>query len=386
MLKVFTYCNAKGHLGAYEIANVSESAGYYQGFLTDGGGIRTFRKDRVIEYHDSLDLAEAAIPADYVPPVTKKSISRATPKKTSVCFTGFKKDIKSELTLLAQTSNLTVVDNVSSKLAFLCCGFNAGPVKLHKARMAGTLILSEMQFRSMLDTGEIPEADTSFHYTAETAKDLSSETEESKPLAKTVRDSIEGDFVGLRSIPRRATLIALFADGFAAGWKFSIPESFREALDIKLTPTVYNESVFDSWTQGHAFSFARGTMIYSDSSAYSDWLGFINKPAAVALNIFSTSPAGFETRTQLYGEFTGNYIYSAMTQVELDQHRINVSRQSYDPGSVVFDVIHYKNGQASESQRVTLSQVEFVALLQHGFYWHLPESKNDKPSKVVLLS
>lgn len=41
MLKVFTYCDAKGRLGAFDIANFSESIEHYQGFLIDGGGIRT---------------------------------------------------------------------------------------------------------------------------------------------------------------------------------------------------------------------------------------------------------------------------------------------------------------------------------------------------------
>lgn len=162
MLKAFTYCDAKGRLGAFEIGNFSETETHYQGFLTDGGGIRTFRKDRVIEYHDSLELAESAIPADYAPPEIPAPKPRS--KQPTICFTGFKKDLKAELSALAESAELAVRDGVSSRLSFLCCGANAGPVKMEKARHAGSLILSEMQFREMIKTGEIPEFDDNFHY------------------------------------------------------------------------------------------------------------------------------------------------------------------------------------------------------------------------------
>lgn len=167
MLKIFTYCNAKGQLGAYEIAGVSESAEHYQGFLTDGGGIRTFRKDRVIEYFDSLAAALSGIPESYSPPVTTKPKKQSPP---TICFTGFKKDTKTKLTSLAEAAGLAVRTGVSGSLSYLCCGANAGPVKLDKARAAGALVLSEMQFIAMLDTGEIPELDSEFHYTLESTQ------------------------------------------------------------------------------------------------------------------------------------------------------------------------------------------------------------------------
>lgn len=46
---------------------------------------------------------------------------------------------------------------VTINLEFLCCGYNAGPKKIEKARHHGVIILNESQFKTMLQTGEIPE-------------------------------------------------------------------------------------------------------------------------------------------------------------------------------------------------------------------------------------
>ncbi|MDM8565857.1 hypothetical protein QUF74_09415 [Candidatus Halobeggiatoa sp. HSG11] len=38
---------------------------------------------------------------------------------------------------------------------------------------------------------------------------------------------------------RGYALIANFVNGFALGWKMAVPETFKEALDIKLTPRIF---------------------------------------------------------------------------------------------------------------------------------------------------
>jgi len=45
---------------------------------------------------------------------------------------------------------------VSQDLNFLVGGYNAGPAKLERARFQGVIILNEMQFQLLLETGEIP--------------------------------------------------------------------------------------------------------------------------------------------------------------------------------------------------------------------------------------
>ena len=72
-------------------------------------------------------------------------------------FTGFKKDDKEKLFALAESEGLFVRSKVTSNLNFLCCGYNAGPAKIEKARQQGVIALTEAQFVTMLKTGEIPE-------------------------------------------------------------------------------------------------------------------------------------------------------------------------------------------------------------------------------------
>jgi hypothetical protein len=55
-------------------------------------------------------------------------------KLTQVCFTGCSVKEKEELSQLANNANLEVVRSVTKKLAFLCCGENAGSAKPQSAR------------------------------------------------------------------------------------------------------------------------------------------------------------------------------------------------------------------------------------------------------------
>jgi hypothetical protein len=85
--------------------------------------------------------------------------TNAKPRKeklTQVCFTGFSVKEKEESSQLANNANLEVVGSVTKKLAFLCCGENAGPAKLQSARDKGCLVLNKTQFLLLLETGELP--------------------------------------------------------------------------------------------------------------------------------------------------------------------------------------------------------------------------------------
>ncbi|MDL4913461.1 MAG: BRCT domain-containing protein [Enterobacterales bacterium endosymbiont of Blomia tropicalis] len=67
----------------------------------------------------------------------------------TICFTGFDKKIKAELIRIAENGNFTVRTNVVSGLVFLCCGSNAGPSKINKAKEIGATLISEIEFRSL---------------------------------------------------------------------------------------------------------------------------------------------------------------------------------------------------------------------------------------------
>lgn len=75
-----------------------------------------------------------------------------------VCFTGFSKADKAELTELAETAGMKVASGVSASLDFLCCGDNAGWSKMKKANEIGVPLVRDEQIRLLVETGELPES------------------------------------------------------------------------------------------------------------------------------------------------------------------------------------------------------------------------------------
>lgn len=75
-----------------------------------------------------------------------------------VCFTGFAKADKAELTELAEVAGMKVVTSVSASLDFLCCGDNAGWSKMKKANELGVPLVRHEQIRLLVETGELPES------------------------------------------------------------------------------------------------------------------------------------------------------------------------------------------------------------------------------------
>ena len=87
---------------------------------------------------------------------SKKRIIGYHDEGLSVCFTGFDKVEKCQLINLAKDANMFVTNDVISSLFILCCGENAGPVKLQFAREHNVAIVNSEQFKKMLITGELP--------------------------------------------------------------------------------------------------------------------------------------------------------------------------------------------------------------------------------------
>lgn len=75
-----------------------------------------------------------------------------------VCFTGFTKADKAELTELAEAAGMKAVTGVSASLDFLCCGDNAGWSKMKKANEIGVPLVRDEQIRLLVETGELPES------------------------------------------------------------------------------------------------------------------------------------------------------------------------------------------------------------------------------------
>lgn len=160
-LKQFIYQDARGNVTAREVENTSESGEYLQGICSRANSLRTFRLDRILEYVNSSNIEERlAFHLEHCPPPRPKGIStkRNNAKgKPEICFTGFKSEDKKLLEELAEQSGMFIRTSVTASLDFLCCGYNAGPKKIEKARHQRVVALNESQFKELLETGEIPE-------------------------------------------------------------------------------------------------------------------------------------------------------------------------------------------------------------------------------------
>jgi len=153
----FIYQDARGNITAREISDVSETEAYLQGYCHLANDLRTFRKDRILEILAGGDDIESKV---------KQYISISPPPKAppkshhllDVCFTGFKREDKKRLKATAENAGILVRSSVTRSLNFLCCGYNAGPKKIEKARAQNVIALNEEQFIQLLETGEVPES------------------------------------------------------------------------------------------------------------------------------------------------------------------------------------------------------------------------------------
>ena len=77
---------------------------------------------------------------------------------------------------------------------------------------------------------------------------------------------------------REKRILELLRDpvnGGASGWSVYLPLSFNAALDLAITQRVVEKDgekrTISEWTQGSAFAFAQGDIIYDTVEAYSRW-------------------------------------------------------------------------------------------------------------------
>lgn len=163
----FIYQDSKGHITARVLLNISETDKYIQGICQNKKELRTFLKSRVLEYVSDEAVIENRLRhhQSLHPSPIGPSLSRRFKReinalgKPEVCFTGFKEESKSILSKLASDNGMLVRTEVTKNISYLCCGNNAGPKKIEKARNQGVVALDEEQFRVLLDTGEIPDHD-----------------------------------------------------------------------------------------------------------------------------------------------------------------------------------------------------------------------------------
>ncbi|MCD4674967.1 MAG: hypothetical protein K8S18_03095 [Desulfobacula sp.] len=154
---VFIYKDAIGKITARAVELAYETDQHLEGLCLTAMEHRTFRKDRILEVIENIDDVEESLQyhIDTNPP--PKTIVKQR-DLLDICFTGFKKKEKQKLIKSAKDFGFKIRKAVTDNLDILCCGYNAGPKKIEKAKSQGTLVLNEVQFHSIIETGEIPES------------------------------------------------------------------------------------------------------------------------------------------------------------------------------------------------------------------------------------
>lgn len=379
----FCYVNAKGTVSKQSIVHAVEKDDYFQGYSLSRKAYRTFRKDRVIAmYPSETELNDADVPETKTAPISVAKVeSKNSNPGLEICFTGFSQADKSRLKTIAENNAMSVKGDVSAKLYFLCIGDNKGWRKVERAREKNAFIVTEKQFLHFVETGEIPyeapEIDNLYE------EKISSDSDSLKQMV----EELSLNFKTLRE-PRRSTaLIANFNDGYAVGWKFAVKETFKSALDIKLTKITFEGLSYEAWTQGSSYQFQRGDTFYSDTLGYSAWEEFLTLPHAVVLQIKYDCYSGYETIASFEGVLTGDFNPNRLiTPKNLVDAPILIESQSYDPGTVTVEVLtpnDTQNGLKSIAE-ITMTQDDFISLLQSGCYWE--RKSGQSPKHIDLLN
>lgn len=156
----FIYMNQHGEITYRQAHSLTVTDNHIQAYCMNADAVRTFRKDRVLEWlkpDADIDARLAYHRSCHPDPEPRKKTDRVFKPAhlPDVCFTGFNKDDKNRLTKVAKENGLVVRSSVTKSLDILCCGYNAGPKKLQEAREKDTMILNEKEFIALATTGEI---------------------------------------------------------------------------------------------------------------------------------------------------------------------------------------------------------------------------------------
>lgn len=144
---------------------------------------------------------------------------------------------------------------------------------------------------------------------------------------------------------RNVVLIAMFDQGFAAGWKMAVSEAFQESLDIRMTDRTYEDITQKVWTQGSRFAFKEGATIYDTKLAYELKWGDALKHIKVCVEVIGSEVATPKKRGRV---------------------NFNVMRPNADCSSL------------RVTETFVTTQDEFVCLLQTGKFHPLKQNKLSK--------
>jgi len=169
---------------------------------------------------------------------------------------------------------------------------------------------------------------------------------------------------------RGYALIANFVDGFALGWKMAVPEAFKEALDIKLTPRIFAKKKEMLWTQGRLYDFHEGDTIHDTTQAYKEW-GEALKHLKISVQVQFSSSSGYVTYETVEVKNNELEIIHKKGKAKPKEEVIDglvVKKQRIDHGLVRFKVYRPNEDktEVEECETIECSQDDFVAFLQTG--------------------
>lgn len=169
---------------------------------------------------------------------------------------------------------------------------------------------------------------------------------------------------------RSYVLIANFVNGYAAGWKMAVRDCFKDSLDIKMTPRISKNKTVSVWTQGRAYNFSVGDIIYDTAEAYQVWSAAI-KHIKLNVQVQSARPAGLVDYETL--EVKGENL-KIMSEKGPKKSRIKnvkhilIRKQRRDHGYVCFRVFRSGDDPSGmkQAELIECTQDDFVAFLQTG--------------------
>lgn len=169
---------------------------------------------------------------------------------------------------------------------------------------------------------------------------------------------------------RGYALIANFVEDFALGWKMAVPEAFKEALDIKLTPRMFAGRKEMLWTQGRLYDFHEGDTIYDTSQAYEKWEEAL-KHLKLGVQVQLASPSGYVTYETIEVRNNELEIIHQKGKAKPKEEIIDglmVKKQRIDHGLVRFKVYRPNKEKTAveECETIECTQDDFVAFLQTG--------------------
>lgn len=144
----FIYEDSQGSITTREVSNWREEGVYLEGFCHKAGDVRTFRRDRIVEFLEGEFLLSSRGPIS----AQKKQNVDAM----EILFTGFSASDREMLEDDAEAYGMIVRKTVTQNLDFLCAGPRAGSAKLEQARAQGCTVLSEDQFLDLIENGVMP--------------------------------------------------------------------------------------------------------------------------------------------------------------------------------------------------------------------------------------